>query len=90
MAQDRVDVQFAAKEISRFMSAPEESDVRRVKRMGRYLEGKKKAVSMYTNQAMPEKLVVWSDTDFAGCRRIRQSTSGGVVMFGGHCLKTYP
>ena len=33
--------------------------------------------------------MVWSDMDFAGCKRTRRSTSGGVVMFGSHCIKTY-
>jgi hypothetical protein len=32
---------------------------------------------------------MWSDTEFAGCKRIRRSTSGGVVMIGSHCVKTY-
>jgi len=35
------------------------------------------------------KVAVWSDTDFAGCRNERKSTSGGVIMFGGHCLKSW-
>ncbi len=39
-------------------------------------------------QRMPTKLVAWFDTDFAGCWRARRSTSGGVVIFGSHCLKT--
>ena len=29
----------------------------------------------------------WVDTDYAGCRKIRKSTSGGVVMIGGHLIK---
>ncbi len=32
---------------------------------------------------------MWSDTDIAGCRRTRCPTSGGVVTFGKHCIKTY-
>ena len=43
----------------------------------------------YNFQRLPEKVVVWSDADFAGCKRTRRSTSGGVVMFGNHCIKTY-
>ena len=91
MAQDRIDldVQYAAKEISRFMSAPEEIDWRKVKRLGKYLKGNKRAVYVFKNQPMPEKVVIWSDADFAGCKRTRKSTSGGVVMIGEHCLKTY-
>ena len=40
-------------------------------------------------QRVREKVVVWSDTDFSGCKRTRRSTSEGVMMFGGHCVKTY-
>ncbi len=43
----------------------------------------------YNFQRMPETLVVWSDADFAGRKRTRRSTSGGVVMFGNCCVKTY-
>ena len=46
-------------------------------------------VLKYVRQELPEKLKVYTDTDFAGCRRTRRSTSGGVVMLGSHCLKTY-
>ncbi len=38
---------------------------------------------------LPKKVVMWSDKDFAGCGRTRKSTSGGVVMVGSRCLKTY-
>ncbi len=30
---------------------------------------------------------VYVDTDWAGCPKARKSTSGGCVMFGGHCVK---
>eukprot|EP00973_Karenia_brevis_P025504 3520115-Karenia_brevis.AAC.1 len=36
---------------------------------------------------MGAKLVVYSDSDHAGCKRTRRSTSGTVVMFGMHCIK---
>ena len=36
-----------------------------------------------------EKLHAFSDTDFAGCRRTRRSTSGGAILRGNHCLKAY-
>ncbi len=32
---------------------------------------------------------VHSDTDWAGCPRTRKSTSGGCVMLGSHCLKSW-
>jgi hypothetical protein len=89
LGQDRMDMQFAAKEISRFMSAPEPCDWRSAKRLARYLKDHKRVVVDFKYQEMPKEVVVWSDTDFAGCGKTRKSTSGGVVMLGEHCLKTY-
>ncbi len=43
----------------------------------------------YKFQKLPARVVVWSDTDFAGCKRTRRSTSGVVVAFGAHCAKNY-
>ncbi len=82
-------MQFAAKEISRFASKPESDDWLRAKRMARYLQDSERVVARFDFQEMPLEIVVWSDTDFAGCRRTRRSTSGGVVTFGRHCVKTY-
>ena len=31
----------------------------------------------------------YSDSDWAGCKRTAKSTSGGAVMVGGHCVKTW-
>ena len=33
------------------------------------------------------KLSLWTDTDYAGCRETRKSTSGGLVQYGNHMLK---
>ena len=53
------------------------------------MKDNRRVVIKYKYQKLPWKVTVWSDSDFAGCQRTRRSTSGGVVMFGGHCLKTY-
>ena len=79
----------AAKEVPRFTSKPEEQDWSSAKRLARCLKDNKRVVIEYKFQRMPEKVVAWLDTDFAGCERARWSTSGGVVMLGGHCVKTY-
>ena len=46
-------------------------------------------VVQYKEQRMPDELVIWCDSDWAGCRRTRKSTSGAMCMFGKHCLKTF-
>ena len=38
---------------------------------------------------LAERVTVWSDAKFAGHRRTRRLTSGGVVLFGKHCIKPY-
>ncbi len=43
----------------------------------------------YKYQELPKKVAIRSDMDFAGGGTARKPTSGGVVMFGSHCLKTY-
>ena len=38
---------------------------------------------------MPAEFNIYSDTDWAGCKVSRKSTSGGLAMFGTHILKNY-
>ena len=88
LAQDRPDLQFAAKEVCRFMSSPTETSEAALKRMGRYLLGHMRCVYTYPFQRA-EGIEVYSDTDWSGCPRTRRSTSGGCVMIGGHCIRTW-
>ena len=77
MAQDRTDVQFAVKELCRSMSNPTAGDWAAVKRLGRYLVDKTRVKVRIPYQEAVKKLVAWVDTDYAGCRATRKSTSGG-------------
>ena len=36
-----------------------------------------------------DTLDVYTDSDWAVCRRSRKSTSGGAIMRGGHCIKAW-
>ena len=36
-----------------------------------------------------EGIEVYSDTDWSGCPRTRRSTSGGCIMIGTHCIRTW-
>ena len=47
LAQDRPDLQLAAKEVCRFMSSPTETSEAALKRMGRYLLGRMRCVYKY-------------------------------------------
>ena len=89
LAQDRADIQFAAKECCRGMAAPNRGHLKAIRRLARYLIAAPRVVWTFRFQQRPACLTVYSDSDWAGCRRTARSTSGGVVMLGSHCLRTY-
>ena len=86
---DRPDAQYATKEICREMSKPTTGSLRRLRRIGCYFKGVKRLVWDYKMQDEVETLDVYTDSDWAGCRRSRKSTSGGAIMCGSHCLKAW-
>ena len=55
---ERSDIQYAAKEICRRMSKPRVGDWHRLKRLGRYLLGKPRAIQCYNWQDLPENIDV--------------------------------
>ena len=44
---------------------------------------------LFKYQEEVKKIHVWADTDYAGCRRTRKSTSGGLLMIGEHVVKSW-
>ena len=38
---------------------------------------------------MPQDVGMFTDTDWAGCKKTRKSTSGGIAMIGTHIIKSY-
>ena len=91
MCSDRSDIQYTVKELSRHMANPRRCDLGRLKRLARYLAGRPRIKVQYLYQTEEEgnQITVYSDTDFAGCRETRKSTSGGVLMIGKHLIKTW-
>ena len=86
VAQDRPDLPFAAKEVSRWMSAPTAGSAASFKRALRYLRAQPRARMWYEWQEPVISLRVFSDSDWAGCVKTRRSTTGGVIMAGQHWL----
>ena len=84
LSLDRVDIQYATKEICRDMATPKESSMVKMKRLARYLLRCPRQVLVFRPclEENPEMLV-YSDSDWAGCLRTRKSTSGGVLTFQG-------
>ena len=89
LAQDRCDIQFAAKEVCRGMSAPTKGNFKALRRLARYLIAVPRVVWDFAWQVRPQSLYAFSDSDWAGCRRTARSTSGGVIMLGTHCIRSY-
>ena len=86
---DRPDAQFAVKELCRDMSAPTEDSWTRLKRLVKYFKSTPRAVLQFKWQAMPVSIDVFTDANWAGCRQARKSTSGGCVVFGTACVKSW-
>ena len=76
LSADRPEIQYASKEICRFMASPTDQGVVALKRLGRFLEGEKRLIFDYPFQEA-ERVEVYSDTDWSGCVKTRKSTSGG-------------
>ena len=79
LAQDRFDIQFAVKELSRTMSSPTTGCWTALKRLGRYLLSISRVALVFNYQEKYKHVDVWTDSDWAGDRSERKSTSG--VLF---------
>eukprot|EP00974_Lingulodinium_polyedra_P042402 4069591-Lingulodinium_polyedra.AAC.1 len=71
------------------MAVPTRGDVAKLRRLGRYLIDRPRVVWRFKFQEPVEEITGYSDSDWAGCRRTARSTSGGCMMRGTHCLKTW-
>ena len=88
MCQDRSDVQYQVKELCRAMSSPTEADWLMLKRLARYLIGRTRVIVCFGYQEANGIIDVWTDTDYGGCQVSRKSASAGIVMLGGHMVKS--
>ena len=73
------------------MSDPRQRHWKALVRIARYLKGVPRAVYQFRSSAQPwqKGCQIYSDTDFAGCRTTRKSTSGGCALINGHLIKTW-
>ena len=89
LAIDRPDIMYASKECSRCMSKPVNGDWAALKRLGRYLISRPRVVHLFRWQERPTTLTAFSDSNWAGCKRTRKSTSGACYMHGSHLIKAF-
>ena len=86
LGQYRSDIQFAVQALCNNMGNPEESDMLALKRLARYLVGVPRVVIRREYQESSGVVEGWPDTDHAGCKDSRMSTSGGLIMLGSHLI----
>ena len=92
LAQDRLDQQYAAKEVCRDMASPKPRSWKKMKRMARYLLEFPRLIWEYgpaENDEDGDVLDVYGDSDWAGCLRTRRSTSGGVASIARGAVKSW-
>ena len=92
LAQDRGDIQYSTKELCREFAVPNRNSYNRLKRTVRYLVGVPRLVHVYkwgTGIEDDDAFDVFVDTDFAGCKETRRSTSGGVILLDGRLVKQW-
>ncbi len=58
-------------------------------RVSRYLAGAPQFMQKFEWQTLHAEVRAYTDSDWAGDRTTRKSTSGGVVMSGSHMLKSW-
>ena len=71
------------------MATPTEGNWLLLKRMARYLKGNPRLVQLFRWQARTSELSTYTDSDWAGDKVSRKSTSGGIAFRGLHCIKSW-
>ena len=89
LSTDRPDIQFAVKKLATGMSSPTNKNWQELKILGRYLKGKPRLTIKYDWQDPINVLTSFSDSDWAGDRKSRKSTSGGIISAGSHYIKSW-
>ena len=82
-------MQYAAKTLSKYIAYPREADWAAMKRVAKYLVGAPRCIQRFAWQDKQDLIVTHSDSDWTGKEKDRKSTSGGVMTYGLHVLKTW-
>ena len=80
---------FIVNELCQKMSNPNQQSLARLKRLGRYLKRERQWGQVFEYGARTKELTVFTDSDWAGCKETRKSSSAGVLMLGKHTVKAY-
>ncbi|PKU71972.1 putative mitochondrial protein [Dendrobium catenatum] len=78
----RPDIMFSVFLCARFQDDPKKSHLTAVKRIFRYLLGTQSLGIWYPRHITSFEIIRFSDSDFAGCKVDRKSTSGTCQFIG--------
>ena len=87
LAVDRADIGVATNHLARMMAQPRIGDEVALKRVGRYLKGRPICKIKFEMQEPCMMITAHTDSDWAGCRLTRRSTSGSAIFLGKHVLQ---
>ena len=79
----RPDVLYTLKELGRQLQNPRECDWKLLKHLCRYLKGTLDLALVMRSNGDTSRVIGQADSDWAGCRMTRRSTSCGFVSWGG-------
>ncbi|KAJ9562397.1 hypothetical protein OSB04_007557 [Centaurea solstitialis] len=82
LTASRPDIMYSTCLCARYQAEPKESHLTAVKRIFRYLKGTPNMGLWYSKDSGFD-LTAYSDSDFAGCKIDRKSTTGGCHLLGG-------
>eukprot|EP00971_Amphidinium_carterae_P350178 6491419-Amphidinium_carterae.1 len=87
----RPDILYPLKELGRALSGPRESDWSRMKHLLRYIQSTKDVVLVhrYSGIKAENAITAQADSDWAGCRKSRKSTSCGLLWWSGILVSSY-
>ena len=72
------------------MAKPSKGSLARAKRLARYLLEVPEGVLQYDSECTKlDKIQIYVDSDWAGCKTTRKSTSGGMITWAGGLLKSW-
>ena len=86
--QHRADLQFITRKLAKAVQNPTKKDMKRLKRVVRYLLGTRNVVLTLRPTGRGLRPEGWADSDWAGDTS-RRSTSGGVLMLNGAPVLTF-
>ena len=90
LAADRFEIALTTKELCRAMANPTVTDAKAIARLCRFLRGLPRMVQRIPFEDYPPAIIkTFVDSDWAGCRKSRKSTSGGTIYFGDVAVRAW-